>query len=67
MISLETSRLLLRSFSETDLDEMSVLMANEDFMRFSLGVFSRGQTAGFLEKGFPTIVFSISNTQRNGH
>jgi [ribosomal protein S5]-alanine N-acetyltransferase len=29
---------------------MSALMANTDFMRFSLGVFSREQTAGFLEK-----------------
>lgn len=29
---------------------MSALMANADFMRFSLGVFSREQTAAFLEK-----------------
>ena len=47
---LETPRLLLRPFAESDLDDLSVLMANADFMRFSLGVFSREQTAGFLEK-----------------
>lgn len=50
MIELQTSRLLLRSFAHGDLDEMSVLMANKDFMRFALGVFSREQTGGFLEK-----------------
>lgn len=47
---LETPRLILRPFAESDLDDLSVLMANADFMRFSLGVFSREQTAGFLEK-----------------
>jgi ribosomal-protein-alanine N-acetyltransferase len=50
MIALETPRLLLRSFTEDDLDEMSALMANTDFMRYSLGVFSREQTAAFLDK-----------------
>ena len=50
MTALHTSRLDLRSFLESDLDEMSALMANADFMRFSLGVFSREQTAAFLEK-----------------
>jgi ribosomal-protein-alanine N-acetyltransferase len=50
MIVLQTPRLILRSFSDGDLDEMSALMANAAFMRFSLGVFSREQTAGFLEK-----------------
>lgn len=50
MISLQTPRLILRSFSDDDLDEMSALMANADFMRFSLGVFSREQTAAFLDK-----------------
>lgn len=50
MITLQTPRLLLRAFAESDLDEMSALMANPDFMRFSLGVFSREQTAGFLER-----------------
>ena len=29
---------------------MAELMANKDFMRFSLGVFSREQTAAFLER-----------------
>jgi RimJ/RimL family protein N-acetyltransferase len=42
--------LTLRPFSEGDLDDLSALMANADFMRFSLGVFSREQTAAFLEK-----------------
>jgi ribosomal-protein-alanine N-acetyltransferase len=46
MTALQTARLT----SEHDLDDLSVLMANADFMRFSLGVFSRAQTAGFLEK-----------------
>lgn len=50
MMTLETPRLILRAFLEDDLDNLSVLMANPDFMRFSLGVFSREQTAGFLEK-----------------
>jgi ribosomal-protein-alanine N-acetyltransferase len=50
MIVLQTPRLILRPFSEGDLDEMVTLMANADFMRFSLGVFSREQTAAFLEK-----------------
>jgi [ribosomal protein S5]-alanine N-acetyltransferase len=50
MIVLQTPRLMLRSFTAGDLDEMSELMANQDFMRFSLGVFSREQTAAFLEK-----------------
>jgi [ribosomal protein S5]-alanine N-acetyltransferase len=50
MTALQTARLNLRPFSENDLDDLSALMANPDFMRFSLGVFSREQTAGFLEK-----------------
>ncbi len=50
MTLLETPRLTLRPFAESDLDDLSVLMANADFMRFSLGVFSRAQTAAFLEK-----------------
>jgi ribosomal-protein-alanine N-acetyltransferase len=50
MIVLQTPRLMLRSFMARDLDEMSALMANSDFMRFSLGVVSREQTAAFLEK-----------------
>src|SRR4051812_31429290 len=50
MPSLQTSRLLLRSFTDDDLDKMATLMADKDFMRFSLGCFSREQTASFLEK-----------------
>ena len=50
MTALRTTRLTLRPFYEGDLDDLSALMANADFMRFSLGVFSRGQTARFLDK-----------------
>jgi ribosomal-protein-alanine N-acetyltransferase len=50
MTALQTSRLNLRPFSQGDLNDLAPLMANADFMRFSLGVFSREQTAGFLEK-----------------
>jgi hypothetical protein len=47
---LEAPRLILRPFREEDVDLLAELMANEDFMRFSLGVYSRKQTAAFLEK-----------------
>lgn len=50
MPTIETPRLRLRSFDDDDLDRMAELMADDDFMRFSLGVFSREQTAAFLEK-----------------
>lgn len=50
MTALQTARLNLRLFSEDDLDDLSALMPNADFMRFSLGVFSRELTARFLEK-----------------
>ena len=50
MAVLETARLTLRPFSPKDLDPMARLMANVDFMRFSLGVYSREQTAAFIEK-----------------
>jgi ribosomal-protein-alanine N-acetyltransferase len=50
MPRIETTRLLLRSFAGSDLDRMAELMADNDFMRFSLGVFSREQTAAFLDK-----------------
>lgn len=50
MPTLQTSRLILRSFADEDFERMAELMADKDFMRFSLGVFSRQQTAGFLEK-----------------
>jgi len=44
---LQTPRLVLRSFREEDVDLLAKLMANADFMRFSLGVFSRKSAAGF--------------------
>jgi [ribosomal protein S5]-alanine N-acetyltransferase len=50
MAILETSRLTMRPFREDDVDLLSGLMANQDFMRFSLGVYTREQTIGFLEK-----------------
>jgi ribosomal-protein-alanine N-acetyltransferase len=53
MTALQTTRLNLRPFSEDDLDDLSALMANADFMRFSLGVFLREQTAGFRQ-GLPS-------------
>ena len=47
---LEIAGLILRPFDKEDVDPLAELMANPDFMRFSLGVFSREQTAAFLEK-----------------
>jgi len=50
-MQLETERLTLRSFREEDVDAMAQLFANPDFMRFSLGVFTkRKQTVAFIEK-----------------
>ena len=49
-VVIETSRLTLRPFRERDIDLLAPLMANPDFMRFSLGVYSREQTAAVLEK-----------------
>jgi ribosomal-protein-alanine N-acetyltransferase len=50
MPELVTARLLLRPFQAADLDRMTDLMADPDFMRFSLGACSRQQTAAFLDK-----------------
>jgi ribosomal-protein-alanine N-acetyltransferase len=50
MTTLQTSRLILRPFEETDLDRLAQLMANPAFMLFSLGVYTREQTAAFLQK-----------------
>jgi ribosomal-protein-alanine N-acetyltransferase len=50
MAILETSRLTLRPFREDDVDPLSALMANQDFMRFSPGVYTREQTQTVLEK-----------------
>jgi [ribosomal protein S5]-alanine N-acetyltransferase len=50
-MELQTPRLILRSFREEDVDAMAQLFANPDFMRFSLGVFTkREQTIAFIEK-----------------
>jgi [ribosomal protein S5]-alanine N-acetyltransferase len=49
-MQLETSRLILRPFRAEDIDLLAELMSNPDFMRFSLGVFTREQTVAFLEK-----------------
>src|SRR2546430_9026128 len=51
MAILETSRLILRPFREEDVKRMAELFANPDFMRFSLGVFTRReQTVAFVDK-----------------
>jgi len=51
MAILKTLRLTLRPFREDDVDLMAELFANPDFMRFSLGVFTRReQTVAFIEK-----------------
>jgi len=49
MPALETARLILRPFGKEDLDVLSELMANADFMRFSLGPKTHEETAAFLE------------------
>jgi [ribosomal protein S5]-alanine N-acetyltransferase len=46
----ETSRLILRPFAADDLDRIAELMANKDFMRFSMGPMTREQTQSFLDK-----------------
>jgi RimJ/RimL family protein N-acetyltransferase len=47
---LETSRLSLRSFQNEDIGRLAELMANRDFMRFSLGPYTHEQTQGELQK-----------------
>jgi|ERR1043166_8356247 len=47
---LETSRLILRPFREEDIERLAELMANRDFMRFSLGPYTREQTQTVLQK-----------------
>src|SRR4029450_2355894 len=47
---LETRRLILRPFREEDIGRLSELMANRDFMRFSLGPYTREQTQTVLQK-----------------
>ena len=47
---LETSRLILRPFREDDIGRLVELMADLDFMRFSLGPYTREQTQTVLQK-----------------
>jgi [ribosomal protein S5]-alanine N-acetyltransferase len=47
---LETPRLILRPFGEEDIGRLAELMANRDFMRFSLGPYTREQTQTVLQK-----------------
>jgi RimJ/RimL family protein N-acetyltransferase len=47
---LQTPRLILRPFREEDIDRMTELMANQDFMRFSLGPYTRERTQEVLHK-----------------
>ncbi len=47
---LETSRLILRPFQAEDIGRLAELMANRDFMRFSLGPYTREQTQTVLQK-----------------
>jgi [ribosomal protein S5]-alanine N-acetyltransferase len=47
---LETARLVLRPFQKGDIDRLAELMANPDFMRFSLGPYTRERTQGVLDK-----------------
>jgi RimJ/RimL family protein N-acetyltransferase len=47
---LETSRLILRPFRDDDIGRLAELMANRDFMRFSLGPYTREQTKAVLQK-----------------
>ena len=49
-MELRTPRLILRPFREEDIDRLAELMANPDFMRFSLGPYTRAQTQGALDK-----------------
>jgi len=51
MAIIETARVTLRPFCGDDVDLMAELFANPDFMRFSLGVFTkREQTIAFIDK-----------------
>jgi RimJ/RimL family protein N-acetyltransferase len=50
MAMLQTERLILRPFREDDIDVLTVLMANPDFMRFSLGPYTRERTQAVLQK-----------------
>ena len=47
---LETRRLILRPFCDEDIDRFAELMADRDFMRFSLGPYTREKTETLLQK-----------------
>jgi ribosomal-protein-alanine N-acetyltransferase len=47
---LKTPRLILRPFREKDVERFAELMANHDFMRFSIGPCTHEQTQGVLQK-----------------
>ena len=47
---LETPHLILLPFAADDLGRMAELMANKDFMRFSVGPMTQEQTKSFLDK-----------------
>ncbi len=73
---LETSRLILRPFQDEDIGRLAELMANRDFMRFSLGPYTREQTQAVLRKflswnqaGLPSqfAVISRSNKELIGY
>jgi ribosomal-protein-alanine N-acetyltransferase len=49
-MELRTPRLILRPFREDDIDRLAELTANPDFMRFTLGPYTREQTQGALDK-----------------
>jgi RimJ/RimL family protein N-acetyltransferase len=49
-MQLQTQRLILRPFRADDLDPLAELMANPDFMRFSLAPYTREQTQAILQK-----------------
>lgn len=51
MTTLETPRLILRKFTEDDLDRLAELMSDPGFMKFSgSGPFTRGEAAASLER-----------------
>jgi ribosomal-protein-alanine N-acetyltransferase len=50
LMDLQTPRLILRPFRQNDLDALAALLANPDFMRFSLGQHTREQTRAVLQK-----------------
>jgi RimJ/RimL family protein N-acetyltransferase len=49
-MELQTPRLIVRPFRADDLDTLATLMANPEFMRFSLGPHTREQMQAILQK-----------------